>query len=121
MSSDETRVQEEAPQQRVVQINDEKAIANYANFCRVSGAPEELIIDFGLNPQPVGIPTTPINITQRIVMNYFTAKRMLHALQMTLQRHEATFGVIEVDLQRRVRPAVMQQQQQVPPTAQPEE
>lgn len=112
MSSDESRIQnpqEEIPQQRVVQINDEKAIACYANFCRVSGAPEEMIIDFGLNPQPVGIPTTPINISQRIVMNYFTAKRMLHALQMTLQRHEATFGVIEVDLQRRVRPQVMQQ------------
>ncbi len=97
---------EQAPQeqQRVVQINDEKAVCAYANFCRVSGAPEEMIIDFGLNPQPVGIPTTPINISQRVVMNYYTAKRMLHALQLTLQRHEATFGVIEIDLNRRARP-----------------
>ncbi|MDO4582914.1 MAG: DUF3467 domain-containing protein [Planctomycetia bacterium] len=109
MSNEEVRT-EEAQQQRVVQVNDEKAICSYANFCRVSGAPEEMIIDFGLNPQPVGIPTSPINISQRIVMNYYTAKRMLHALQLTLQRHEATFGVIEVDLQRRVRPAVVQQQ-----------
>lgn len=108
MSNEENR-NEEAQQQRVVQVNDEKAICAYANFCRVSGAPEEMIIDFGLNPQPVGIPTAPINISQRIVMNYYTAKRMLHALQLTLQRHEATFGVIEVDLQRRVRPAVVQQ------------
>ncbi|MGN1274350.1 MAG: DUF3467 domain-containing protein, partial [Thermoguttaceae bacterium] len=62
----------------------------------------------GLNPQPVGIPTQPINITQRVVMNYYTAKRMFHALQLTLQRHEATFGVIEVDLARRARPQVQQ-------------
>ena len=47
--------------QRVqVQIDDAKALASYANFCRVTGTPEELIIDFGLNPQPVGVPTQPI-------------------------------------------------------------
>ena len=59
------------------------------------GHTEELIIDFGLNPQPFGVPTAPIAITQRIVTNFFTAKRMLQALVMTIQRHEATFGVIE--------------------------
>jgi hypothetical protein len=29
---------------------------------------------------------------------------MLHALQLTVQRHEATFGVLETDVQKRVRP-----------------
>ena len=29
---------------------------------------------------------------------------MLHALQLTIQRHEATFGVLETDVQRRVQP-----------------
>ena len=96
--------------QRVqVQIDDAKALASYANFCRVTGTPEELIVDFGLNPQPVGIPTQPIVITQRIITNFFTAKRMLHALQLTVQRHEATFGVLETDIQKRVRPGFMQQ------------
>jgi len=90
--------------QRVqVQIDDSKALALYANFCRVTGTPEELIIDFGLNPQPFGVPTEPIPVTQRIITNFFTAKRMLHALQLTLQRHEATFGVLETDVQKRVR------------------
>ena len=97
----------QAQQQRVqVQIDDSRAMANYANFCRVTGTPEELIIDFGLNPQPIGIPTQPINITQRIITNFFTAKRMLHALQLTIQRHEATFGVLETDVQKRVRPGL---------------
>ena len=86
-----------------VQIDDAKALASYANFCRVTGTPEELIVDFGLNPQPVGVPTQPIVITQRIITNFYTAKRMLHALQLTVQRHEATFGVLETDIQRRVR------------------
>ena len=92
------------PQRIQVQIDDSKALASYANFCRVTGTPEELIIDFGLNPQPVGIPTQPIVITQRIITNFYTAKRMLHALQLTVQRHEATFGVLETDIQKRVRP-----------------
>jgi len=29
---------------------------------------------------------------------------MLHALQLTVQRYEATFGVLETDIQKRVRP-----------------
>jgi hypothetical protein len=36
-----------------------------------------MIIDFGLNPQPFGMPAHPVTITQRIVTNYYTAKRML--------------------------------------------
>jgi hypothetical protein len=101
--------QAQQPQRVQVQIDDSKALASYANFCRVTGTPEELIIDFGLNPQPVGLPTQPIVITQRIITNFFTAKRMLHALQLTVQRHEATFGVLETDIQKRVRPGFGQQ------------
>lgn len=87
-----------------IQIDDSKVVASYSNFCRVTGTPEELIIDFGLNPQPFGVPAEPIPVSQRIVTNFYTAKRMLHALQMTVQRHEATFGVLETDVQRRVQP-----------------
>lgn len=95
--------QRQVPQ---LQVNDANAIACYANFCRVTGSPEELIIDFGLNPQPVGVPKDPIDVKQRIIVNFFTAKRLLAALQMSVQRHEAVFGVLETDIQKRVRPQV---------------
>jgi len=98
----------QAPQPPRIQVDDSKAIASYANFCRVTGTPEEVIIDFGLNPQPFGIPSEPIPITQRIVTNFYTAKRLLHALQLTIQRHEAIFGVLEIDVQKRVRPTFFQ-------------
>jgi hypothetical protein len=106
-----TPEQQAAPQQQRMQleIDDSKVFALYANFCRVTGTPEELIIDFGLNPQPVGVPTHPIPVTQRIITNFYTAKRMLRALELTLQRHEATFGVLETDVQKRVRPGMMGQ------------
>lgn len=100
---------EQRPQQQQVTVDASKAHAAYANFCRVTGTPEELIIDFGLNTQPMGVPSEPIEITERIVMNYFTAKRMMAALQMSLQRHEAAFGVIETDVQKRVMPGLMRQ------------
>jgi hypothetical protein len=99
-STESQRAQQPAVQ---VQVHDEDAIACYANFCRVTGSPEELIVDFGLNPQPVGIPKDPIHVKQRIIMNFFTAKRLLAALQMSVQRHEAVFGVLETDIQKRLR------------------
>lgn len=95
--------QRQATQQRVqVKLDDSKAIACYANFCRVTGTPEEVILDFGLNPQPFGVPNEPVVVSQRIITNLYTAKRMLHALQLTVQRHEAAFGVLETDVQKRV-------------------
>ena len=95
-----------APEQAInrpqLQVNDANVVATYANFCRVTGTPEELIVDFGLNPQPMGAPTEPIPVNQRIVVNFYTAKRLYHALGMTLQRHEAAFGALEVDVNKRV-------------------
>ena len=98
-----------APQQQQqfqVEVDDAHVTATYANFCRVTGSPEELIIDFGLNPQPVGIPKGAIPVTQRVIVNYYTAKRLLHALGLSVQRHEAVFGVLETDIQKRVKPGL---------------
>lgn len=86
-----------------LQVDDSDAMALYANFCRVTGSPEELIIDFGLNPQPIGVPKDPIQVKQRIIVNFYTAKRLLAALQMSVHRHEQVFGVLETDIQKRLR------------------
>lgn len=91
-----------AQQQAQVQVSDADAISLYANFCRVTGTPEELIIDFGLNQQPMGVPKDPIVVKQRIIVNFYTAKRLLHALSLSVQRHEQVFGVLETDIQKRV-------------------
>ena len=103
--------QEQQRQPMPLQVDDSAIVGSYANFCRVTGSPEELIIDFGLNPQPIGVPTVPIKLTQRIVTNFFTAKRMLAALQVAVQRHEMAFGVLETDVNKRVRPGLQQQAQ----------
>lgn len=107
----EPAAQAQTQQPVQVQVNDEHAVATYANFCRVTGSPEELIVDFGLNPQPIGVPKDPIQVKQRIIVNFFTAKRLLAALQMSVARHEQVFGVLETDINKRVRPGLVQQQQ----------
>ncbi|MDA7949957.1 MAG: DUF3467 domain-containing protein [Pirellulaceae bacterium] len=86
-----------------VEVNEEKTVCSYANFCRVTGSPEELLVDFGLNPQPVGNPQKPVEISQRVVMNYYTAKRLLATLNISIQRHESIFGTLETDIQKRVK------------------
>jgi hypothetical protein len=70
----------------------------YANFCRVSSTPEELVLDFGLNP---GSSPQPVKVAQRLVVNFYTAKRMWVALGMALQRHEQAFGPVEIDVNKR--------------------
>ena len=84
-------------------MDDTDLDGSYANFCRVTGSPEELIVDFGLNSQPMGVPKDPIKVTQRVIVNFYTAKRLLGALSMAIQRHEAAFGVLETDVQKRLR------------------
>jgi hypothetical protein len=81
---------QEPTQRARVEVNDKDAVCLYANFCRVTGTPEELILDFGLNAQPFGVPTEPVEVKQRIVTNY------------SVQRHEQAFGVLETDVQKRV-------------------
>jgi hypothetical protein len=75
----------------------------YTNFCHVSITPEELILDFGLNTQMAPNPTEPIKLSHRVVMNFYTAKRLMNALNFAVSRHESTFGLLELDFQRRAR------------------
>jgi hypothetical protein len=85
-----------------VQVDDTGLAPMYMNFCRVTGTPEEIILDFGLNAEPFGRPAGPIKLTQRMVCNFFTAKRLLMALSVAVQRHEKMFGGIEIDVSKRV-------------------
>jgi hypothetical protein len=88
-------------QQAEIILNEKTAHAAYSNFARVTATPEEVIVDFALNPHPFTGGKQEVIVTQRLIMNFYTAKRLCSALVMTLQRHEATFGAIELDVRRR--------------------
>jgi hypothetical protein len=96
--------QPQAQQTTEIVLDDKHAHAAYANFARVTATPEEVIIDFALNPNPFMTGRQEVQVSQRLIMNFYTAKRLLGALLQTLQRHEATFGSIELDVRRRAQP-----------------
>jgi hypothetical protein len=97
------KTQEPAPgaAQAEIVLNEAGANIAYSNFARVTSTAEEVIIDFCLNPNPFHTGRQEIPVSQRLIMNFYTAKRLFSALGMTLQRHEGTFGPIELDIRRR--------------------
>ena len=98
-STPEMAQQQQAPQ---VAVDTTGMTTHYINWYRVTGTPEELILDFGLNPEHGQMPTQPIKLTDRLVVSFYTAKRLLQHLQFAVARHENFFGALELDFSRRV-------------------
>jgi len=91
-------------QQVRLELDDSAVHAAYANFCRVASTPEEVIIDLALNPDPTSAPVQRVKLSQRVVLNHFTAKRLAALLAATVKRHEQVFGPLEIDVRKRVQP-----------------
>jgi hypothetical protein len=87
-----------------LELDDSHVTAAYANFCRVASTPEEVILDLALNPDPTGAPVQRVKLTQRVILNPFTAKRLAALLSATVKRHEQVFGPLEIDVRKRVQP-----------------
>jgi hypothetical protein len=94
-------VQQPQPQ---LAIRDADLDVRYANFFRVTGNPDEVLLDLGMFSQvltPSG--PEPINLTHRVVINFVTAKKLAEVLRAVVARHEQAFGVVEIDPNRRAR------------------
>lgn len=94
----------EGQQQVEIVLKDEDAVSVYTNFARVSATPEEIILDLGINANPFAEGQQEVRVSTKAVMGLFTAKRLLAALQMTIARHEEVFGLLELDVRKRVVP-----------------
>jgi hypothetical protein len=93
-----------APQQIQVPVDMSNLASGYVNWFRFTGSAEELIIDLGLAPQLGQVPPAePIKLTHRLVMSFFTAKRLLQNLHRAVSIYESHYGPVEIDPQRRLR------------------
>lgn len=102
--------------QVAMQVDLSKMQTVYCNFFRLSlgGGQEEVLMDVGLHSgimmssgqQPV---MEPIQMSHRLVMNPFVAKRLLESLKYIVSRYEQAFGVLEVDPMKRLRAGVRPQ------------
>ncbi len=90
------------PQTHQMSVDESDVSVHYSNVCRLLTSPDELLVDFGFTPQLMGENTERIELTQRVTMGWFMAKRLLYVLHQTVARHEEMFGVLEMDPQKRV-------------------
>jgi hypothetical protein len=91
-------------QQVQVPISDAEMESLYVNFFRVTGNPDEVLLDLGMYSQVVGATgPEPVNLSHRLIMNFVTAKKLAEVLRVVVARHEQAFGVVEVDPNRRLR------------------
>jgi hypothetical protein len=93
-----------APQQVTQGIDASGLDSIYANFCRVTGMPEEVIIDFGLTTEPATVGDPAVKGSERVVLSFYTAKRLMEALVVTVARHESAFGSLELNVEKRTVP-----------------
>ncbi|MCA8991491.1 MAG: DUF3467 domain-containing protein [Planctomycetaceae bacterium] len=93
---------EQAQQQVRLELDDTGVEAIYANLCRVSATPEEVILDLALNPNPLVQADQKLRVSQRVILNHYTAKRLAALLTATVQRHEQAFGRLETDVRKRL-------------------
>lgn len=71
-----------------IKIEDRELRGNYANLLRITHTTEEFILDFINMAPPQGI------VTSRVVTSPGHVKRIIHALQVNLQRYEAAHGPV---------------------------
>ena len=75
---------------------------SYANFVRVSGSPEELTVEFGINPNPVAPQAdNQITVHSQAAMSFATAKCLLQQLSRAVSDYEGRHGVLELDVSKR--------------------
>ena len=80
-----------------VRFVDEGVKNCYANACNVSSTREEIVLNFGLNqawerPQQ----EVQVQLTNRIILNPHTAKRVALLLGAVVQQYEKQYGILEV-------------------------
>ena len=86
---------------------DERSMqTSYANAFRTNGTAEEVMLDFGLNlvnpaAQQESAPQVLFQVNNRIIMNYFSAKRLAITLSQLIHRHEDQFGELQLDVNKR--------------------
>ena len=103
----ENQAREQTGQREIqVRVDERNVDTNYANAFRASGTAEEVILDFGLNrvnptAQAQGRPEIIFQISERVTMNYYSAKRLAITLGQLVRRYEDQFGTLELDAMKR--------------------
>jgi hypothetical protein len=106
----EEQAREQTGQQQIrLRLDEREMKTAYANAFRTNGTAEEVMLDFGVNfisPAPAQQQNQPeilFQVSNRIVLNYYSAKRLAITLGQLIRRHEEQFGELELDANKRRR------------------
>jgi hypothetical protein len=93
-------------QEMRLRLDERELRASYANAFRTNTTGEEVMLDFGVNLVNTLVsqdrqPEMVFQVGERIILNYFTAKRLALALGHVIRHHEEQFGELELDMAKR--------------------
>ena len=108
----EEQAREQTGQRQIRLRMDERNMrTSYANAFRTNGTAEEVMLDFGLNlinpaTQKEDQPEIIFQVNERVILNYYSAKRLAITLSQLIRRHEQQFGELELDVAKRRKDSV---------------
>jgi len=81
-----------------VQFDVSSLQSTYANVCNVSSTREEVVLAFGVNNVwERGQANIQVQLTNRIVLNPYAAKRLAAVLNRVVAEYESKFGTLKDD------------------------
>ena len=79
-----------------VKFDDTKMHSSYANVCNISFTREEVLLLFGMSEAwQSGQKEVNVQLTERVILSPFAAKRLQLLLSAIVQQYEQRFGTLE--------------------------
>ena len=98
------------PTAPTVRWDDSHLKSSYANVCNVSSTREEVVLMFGINQSwERGQTEVAVQLTDRIILSPFAAKRLAALLTNVMREYETRFGTLNLE--------ILQRQDVAPPPA----
>ncbi|MCK4501400.1 MAG: DUF3467 domain-containing protein [Desulfuromonadales bacterium] len=98
----ETDAKENAAEQdnkTTIRWDGSKMASSYANICNVSSSREEVTLLFGTNQNwHAGQKELTVELSDRIVLNPYAAKRLSVLLSNTMAEYEKRFGELQLEV-----------------------
>ena len=85
-------------QQLAIKWDDSNLKSSYANFCNVASTREEVVLLFGMNQAwRAGQAEVTVQLTDRVILSPFAAKRLAVLLDNVVKQHESRFGALPTE------------------------
>ena len=107
----EGQAQQQTGKQVRLRVDQSKMDTNYANAFKTNATSEEIIVDLGLN-MVVNNPQAKqendvagdilFQVNNRLILNYYTAKRLALSLGQLVRGYEEKFGELKLNAAERV-------------------